>query len=321
MEERAQLVLVGALVLATVFVGLALVVNTVIFTENLATRQDADSQGGPLQYRDAATGATADFVGQVNRDHHDSRSALASNLSAAVENWSRLGTVDRVTSGAVTDVAVLDTANGTRLGQTNASRNFTAGGANATDGNWTLADAERTRRFRLNVSQSDLYQSSADGTISDSELDNVTDEAFHVVVDDGTATQVYLFADNGGAVRVFVENASGYYGANDADCQTDESHVTVDLVAGTVEGRDCAPLGFYDPGTAHTIAYRNATLGGSDRATGTYELLVEPSSVPDNYYAGSEDSPFTTPAIYAATVRVEYQSDDLHYRSTVEVVP
>lgn len=325
MRKRAQLVLVGALVLGIAFVGVALLVNTVVFTENLATRQDGTSEREAVQYRDTSTDAVAGFIVQVNGANHTSRDALRSNLSDAVATWSRTAAAGGIARGALAETTLVDTTNGTLIHQTNASRNLTAGGTRTGDGNWTLVDAERTRRFRLTVSDGDLYQSSADGTLSSSQLDSVSDEAFHVaLIDaDGSTSRVYLFEDDGGTVRVFVENSSGYDGANDAGCQTNEALVTVDLVAGTVDGQECRALGVYDPETAHTVEYRNATLGGTDRAAGTYELLAEASSVPSDTYhdADSGDSPFARPVIYAATVRVEYQADALHYRSRVEVVP
>lgn len=325
MRERAQLVLVAALVLGAVFVGFAIIVNAVIFTENLATRQDTAAQNGAVEFRDASREAVAELVARVNRDHDTSHDALRSNLSAAVATWSRTAVRDLVARGVTAQVDVVGVTDGTHVQQTNASRDFTAGGSSSGSGNWTLVDAERTRRFRLNVSADDLTQRSVSDPPSDSELANATAEAFRINVTDatGSTAHVYLF-DDGGTVRVVVEDATGtYHGEDDAGCQTDEAWATVDLVAGTVEGASCSALDVYDPTSPHTVRFENATVGGSDRAAGTYELITEPSSVPSsNYYdADAGDSPFTTPAIYAATVRVQYHADDLRYRGRVEIVP
>ena len=43
--DRAQLILVGALALAVTLVGIALVLNSAIFAENLATRSNQGRRG------------------------------------------------------------------------------------------------------------------------------------------------------------------------------------------------------------------------------------------------------------------------------------
>lgn len=325
MRERAQLVLVAALVLGAVFIGFAIIVNAVIFTENLATRQDTAAQNGAVEFRDASQEAVAELIAGINRDHDTSHVTLRSNLSAAVATWSRTAGRDHVTRGVTAEVDVIGVTNGTHIQQTNASRNFTAGNASAGDGNWTLVDAERTRRFHLNVSAASLKQWNVSDPPSPNELDNATAGAFQVNVTDatGSTSHIYLFND-GGRVRVIVEDATGdYSGADDTGCQTDESWATVNLVAGTVDGAPCTPLDIYDPASPHTVRFENATVGGNDRAVGTYELITESSSIPtSNYYdANTGDSPFITPAIYAATVRVQYHADDFHYQARVEVTP
>jgi len=323
MRDRGQLVLAAALVIATILVGLALVLNSVIFTENLATRQGPEKTDANT-YRADAIDATTGAIVRANERNNTTDDAVHENVTAAVTEWSEATARERAAAGIDASVTVADTTNGTLLLQANRSRNYTAGGSQAGDGNWTLADADGVRQFRLNVSRDSLHQSSVVGDLSPSEYDTTADESFHVVIDDGgDVWRVYAFNDSD-VVRVFVEDPSGsYHGGNDDSCQKEAGNVTIKLANASVAGQHCDALGLYPASEPHTVRYRNATLDGDDRAAGSYRILVEASSVNQNPYydRDSGDSPFTTPAIYAATVRITHTADEETYTADSRVVP
>lgn len=315
--DRGQLVLVGALLLAAVLLSLALLLNTVIFTENLATRADAEVEGSPEQFRDAARAATAESVQRANQaggSHADLRAAVR----AAVRDWSTSAGREYYPSGVDARVSLVETTNGTHVEQTSETRNFTDGNG---AGNWTLGSVDGARRVRLNVSRGSLYQVGVTGSLTTTEREAVAANAFHVVVDDGSPRHVYLFQDADGQVRVLVEEDGGYAGANDADCAATAEWVVVDLLAGTVGGTACGALAGYPAETAHEIRYRNATHGSTERAIGTYDLLVAGTVDESPYYDDESRSPTATDAVYAATVRVRYASPETEYDTQVRVVP
>lgn len=325
MRGRGQLLLVGALLLATAVIAIALILNTVIFTENLATRDRANAIDGPREFRGLATDATADGIEHVNRANNTSHAALRSNLTTYLGDWTRASARQRASDGVAVNVSVVETTAGTRVMQSNGSRNFTAGDAEVGDGNWTLSEGHRVRQFRLNVSRDSLYNLGTIDELTDTNNETITENAFHVVADDGTPARVYLFRDDDDDVRLLVEQGGTYAGGNDPDCQSDDSWVTVDLVNATVDGQACSALETLGPVLADSpdVAYENATLGDDDRAAGRYDLLVKGNvSRSDPYYdAGSGQSPFTTPALFSATVRVTYQESGTRHETVEYVVP
>jgi hypothetical protein len=90
--------------------------------------------------------------------------------------------------------------------------------------------------------------------------------------------------------------------------------VTVDLTAGTVDGRPCENLQFAEGlSPPYEIRYRNGA-----NATGTYRLVVNASVANDGDYA-TTGSPSVSPAVYAATVEVTVQDPQLRYANHLDV--
>lgn len=172
---------------------------------------------------------------------------------------------------------------------------------------WTLVDGSAgTRDFRANVSRSSLV----DATANDSNASAIRNqEVFAIHVDDGgTLRDVFVYQDGVDDVLVKVYNGSGSLSTACRAPGGADGHVVVDLSNASVGGRSCPPLSFFatvDPG--HDVAYDH---GGN--ATGTYSLVVAEnvSTVRDGDFApaGSGGNPRATPAIYAATLRVDYRT-------------
>ena len=82
--ERGQLLLIGAFIIAVSFVVLALVVNSAIFTENLATRDEVAGSGDALEYRQEVTQSGGDVLTEINQnnsiDTSDQDDKLEENL-------------------------------------------------------------------------------------------------------------------------------------------------------------------------------------------------------------------------------------------------
>lgn len=66
-RERGQLVLLSGLLLATSLVALVLILNSAIYTENLATRNDGVPATDAIEYRENARQGAAGAIEHVNR--------------------------------------------------------------------------------------------------------------------------------------------------------------------------------------------------------------------------------------------------------------
>ncbi|MXR19826.1 DUF7261 family protein [Halobacterium bonnevillei] len=144
-DRRGQLLLVAALGLAVAFVVLALVLNAVVFTENLATRNHGQTDS-VVAYERAAEGDVGALLAQTNRHNNSDSDELAATLTANVETWDANASVLAVGSGHLTQTTVASVANGTRVVQST-RRNF----SNATGvDDWTAATGvDATRRFHV----------------------------------------------------------------------------------------------------------------------------------------------------------------------------
>jgi len=121
-RENGQLILVGALSLAIVLVGIALVLNASIYAENLATRADQQESGQIVTLeREAAQGAGVAMEHlHHDLDSHTSYTDLESNFDDAIDNWSDWTVRDSAREGQYVDVSVVDTdpyTRGTRITQ------------------------------------------------------------------------------------------------------------------------------------------------------------------------------------------------------------
>ncbi|MFB6135606.1 MAG: hypothetical protein ABEJ04_02505 [Halobacteriaceae archaeon] len=301
-DERGQLFLVTALVIAVTFVALALFLNTAIYTENLAMRESAaDDQA--LTHLDALESSYGGVLFYTNyRDHHD-YATLNRSLHDNVANLSDYVGFHAATDGSVVASSLVDVTNGTYVVQDVNRTLESAGGAR----NWTLAEADAVRRFELTLRRSSLYNVSA--------LDALFGgDAFRVRADNGSAERtVFVYGEVGSpdVVNVTVKDGTGDLLGS---CTASASAVTVDLTEGTVGGEPCPGLEFPVDGTSRL------TFNDSDQANGTYHLLVAGTDVRDGNFH-PDASPYTAPALYSATLNVTYRSPSVSYRGNVTAAP
>jgi len=318
--DRAQLLLVAGLVIAVTFVALALTLNTVIYTENLATRS-SDVAGGDdsIRFLDATEDGIAGILDRANRNHNESHAAVRDNVTADVDAWRNTTGRSFAINGIVTNVSNRNLTNGTRMLQTDGSRDFTAADGSS---NWTLAsNASATRQFRLNVTNASL-------TDSEHTAVGVTSEVFHVQFNDGTARhRLYVYRDTTvGTVNVTVVT-NGSLTAGSDPCSASGSNVFVNVTAGTVGGESCSALSFIsDLQGSYAITYNktdSAVVG--ETANGTYHLIVDDRSVARSpgprFNDAPGDSPWADAAVYAIEYDAVYQTSRLRYIADVRVAP
>ncbi|WP_251329949.1 fibronectin type III domain-containing protein [Haloplanus pelagicus] len=300
--DRAQLLLVGALTLAVVFLSLSLLLNSVIYTENLATRQTNTDVEKTTTFRFAAVDVLGDAIEHVNRGdapdfatrHDDYRNVTGATVSMLANH--------SATDGLATDVERRTVRRGTRIVDDNATSTLTP--ENDSTANWTVVTDARVRNARLHVE---------------------TGAVVRIVVDNGTARDVVL---DGTADELRVEGES-------EACSLTAGRNWVDLTAAQVDGERCRALTTLPFDDEVNVSIEN----GAD-ATGTYSLVVDRYEVgtrsavdtrnypdqctppsPSTYNDSDAGGPYTSPAVYASTANVSVRSQDIDYRRTIRAAP
>lgn len=315
-DERGQLLLVTAIGLAVLFVVLALLLNTLIFTANFASRKGpVKSAGEAVDYRLEAERVVIELL-RASEQKTGSFSTLNATFTSRVHNWSELSARQLGTSGAVTHVTPHATE-GARVAQENESRPFTNA---SSDPSWTLVEeTPGVRAWWLTVSRENLTARGAIENESEAS-DLVNASVFRTVISNGSATwRVFVYQDGTSDVLVRVEAPNGTLSAA---CRTAATNGTavVGMTNATVGGGSCAPLAAITlGGDAFDIAYR-----GGNNATGTYSLVVNrtAANVDDgDLQSPGSGVPYVTGGIYAADIDVGYATPGLRYSATVHIAP
>mgnify|MGYP006287298579 CR=1 FL=1 len=301
--SRGQLILVSAFALAVIFLALAVVVNSAIFTENLATRSENVESTEALDYRHSIEQSVGDLIGYVNEYNATSDTALRQNLSAETENLTVYTGIQQVERGAAVSLGLLDTTNGTRIFQSSSSefRN------NESDADWTVAESvSNTRAFKIQVTTINN-----DFTVVANDTSNPSSE-WRMVLDDDEVT---VTRDG-----------------NTSDCEVDGDIESVDVTGATVNGEVCPAL--IDTKDGDSLQFAAGISGDyavefedSDEIEGNYSLVVDNAStaaIRDDDYAtigGPGDGPYATPAVYSARVAMDYETPRLEYQTEIVAAP
>ncbi|TSD09823.1 hypothetical protein DP107_14315 [Haloglomus irregulare] len=331
LRGRAQLLVVGAILLAVVLVGLALVLNSAIFAENLATRQSDASASDVRAFRSAAVAGTGAAIESSNRAAAGAPFAQLRDdeYQPRVETLSSRLASRRAQSGTLVGVTTTDSRAGTQLVDDDASGDLRPHDGGVT--NWTMAPGAHVRAFDLTVTPDP-------GTTLGDLLTGGSGDAFVVTLDPATAPAHEVAVYEDGGVRVAVSEVG-----SDTVEECDVSGGTVNL---SLTGRPTADGAYCDAleRVATTTGTYDVTVTNGDLATGTYRLVVDRTDGPtaaeaaldeqvdrlnygtacessDTYANDTADSPHSVPAIYAGTVELRYQDAQATSRTTSRVVP
>lgn len=310
-RERGQLVLTTAVVLATLFLVMAVVLNSVIFTENFATRGDSmpDARDAS-QFKSAAVTELERSLWETNADG-GSYAELRAEFEATVSTWSDLTASHAAVNDRTASLDVVAVTNGTQLTQTNESRKLTNRSGAA---NWELVNgSDGLRAFTLTLDESSLAVPS-----NESSGDALRNEGvFGVDIADssGASWTVFVYSE-GEDVNLRVEAPDGTLGPGCTATPDSDGWVTIGLTTGAINGSACPALDFFDElSTPADVRFARA-----DSAAGTWRLIVSsPVSVVDDDDLGAE--PTATPALYDASVELRYETSAVEYWSTHTVVP
>jgi hypothetical protein len=334
-ERRGQLLLVGAILLGTIFVGLALVVNSAIFAENLATRE-GDSVGSDSQsFRSAAVAGVADTMESTNRDGAGESFVTLRDgrYQPRVRGLADQFASSRSLDGTAVDLSAAGSRPGTQLVDDDASTITPRGD---TPADWTMATGAHVRAFELTAEPTTSITTS---DVTD-QLTGGSGDAFVVrlAAAGGPTHEVAVYEDGdvgSTAVRVAVSEVGS---STVRECDAEGSAAPVSLAGRpTVDGSYCDPLA----SVAGTTGTYDVTVDNGDVATGTYRLVVDRTDGPTaaersldeqvdraNYGAACSGTtyaddpsthPHSVPAIYAGTVDLRYRTDRVDSETTVRV--
>lgn len=341
-SERGQLLVITALVLAVVLVGLALVLNSAIYTENLSTRQSTDSIGATTAI---GTGEAEieRAIHHVNRHNNSSQPKVNGAFDDAIRDLNNDTNDEYAKRGTSYRFEVTDRTNGIHLKHTNSSKSFVSGGSNPDKGNWTLAqNVPRVRGYTMTVAREDLYTT---GLISS--LDDFNDEGFYIRLEDsnGNAWEVYLVDDDNNVTVIggdpdnlnndslvlddlplFDEEGCTVTAATSEEVVINFTQGTVGQV-GSTDRTSCPGLDFQSALTGDlTISHNNADDGSADdsRSGGTYELVLGTTTYNSDHFYDPEttdESPYATSIIYSARVESHYARADITHSRTMRLYP
>jgi hypothetical protein len=288
-RSRGQIILVSAFALAVIFVSLALVLNTAIYTENLATRETVDDQDA-VDLRTTAK-ATGDRLLRATNDNA-SFGGYTDRVAAyedAIAAYSAAENDHSITRGALRSVAVRETREGTAIRQ-------------STDTSYPVgpftvaAGVSDTRRARFNVTS---------GSSS-------TPLVFQV--ENGTSTWTMEVRENssGGSYDLTVDAPS----ASETRSDVGSDELLIRPTNGTYEGTEWPILRYQD----HVTGPYNLTIENKgSAASGTFRLTAK-ESLGDLSYddpTGVDHSE----VVYDAVLNVSLSRDELTYEGTVTAAP
>ena len=304
-RDRAQLLLVGGLVVAVGLVALAIILNSGIYTHNLASRVDptaSEAVGHTAVVRDSVEG----LVEYAVRNNPDDVTAQTEGVTGGVSTVSDVLARDAAGRAVLTNATVVATHEGRKVSQSS-DREFTDAGPNT---EWVVArDADSVREFEMNVTRGDLADQ--DGILFGAFSSATFNVSFQPAT--GHTYNVSVYRDSGaGTTEVAVTNATS--GRSFGPCTNDESRTEIDLTGATVGGEHCPALERLGSVTEpFDVEFTNA-----DNVYGTYSLVANTTNTPGNMGSpgpGEEDT------LYSVLVEVRFQSQRVDYRTTVTVAP
>ncbi|WP_255150301.1 hypothetical protein [Halorarius halobius] len=338
-RDRAQLLIVGGLALAVTLVALAIILNSAIYTGNLATRESNHD-----------TRAVVEHEATVNQSLGRAiRFSNTENPAAPEKNFSEEVVVindrlrEQTRNGVITHVSASVTDKGTRMAQLDDTRGFSAGGGTG-ETDWTLVDdLESTRTYRMRLDKTTLFD-------ADSLFDTrstITSTAFTVVVTDsgGDTWEVYIYQSSvtGNAYLMTNDPDDSFLGADtlltvlDGSCAAAGPEVVVDFKTGTfgpapdvrfphgvapmatTPNTRCSELSWYDPSESYDVRYENTEDGGGvPTVQGKWELVVSKDYGgldTSQFYDPGDGHPFAHAAITEVQTTMSFRTPEVTYRT------
>lgn len=329
-RERAQLILVGAVAIAFIVMGLVVVFNTVLYTENVASTGAVNEPREAAELKAGTELGTKKLVGRVSTNGNwTSQSALNSSIASNVSAYSDgMRNVTAASSPTFVSFRRVDVTKwGVNVQHHDGSEFDNGSTLVGGDGNWTVAKPNaRTGGFTMTVKRASLDPVRSAGG-----------RPFGIVwaANDGTGNYtVWLYQNSSG--NVVVQTLQNTSSPEDAYDETEgcalpdsdsEANVTIDFDEGVIEGYpECSKELDVDSAVAYSEK-RSIRFRNGNNASGQYSLVVNDESYvgddvknatggPLSFPLTADETPYYTWATWSIELEMTIQSPSMSFTDT-----
>jgi hypothetical protein len=308
-DDRAQLFLVGAVVVAVAILGLVVVLNSVLYTESVAPQSGVARTDAAERYIVVLERDTQRLLDAQSTDGYVRKSHFVANLSRYDGYASNLTAAERP---ATVDVRLNDTLTEDSgvLSQPAEAKLVSRDG----DRSWDLSrNASETKTFEVRLAK----------VVEEGN----SDDAFRVHAESvNDSADTWDLAVNKDKNDVFVETRTDGGSWNEVctmpDLNTEMPTETLNL---TLSGGDslliepCGEVTAFAHGVDEPYDLSFNHTGGGKKSKGTFRIATDGRSVDANFYDEGNGTPAVTPVLFGATLDLHYRSTDVTYVTTVPV--
>lgn len=306
-DDRAQLILIGAFVIATVVVGMTILLNTTVFVDSAVPTTTSDQLDGASQFDQQTRRTLAQGFHRTNLNERNRTSGeLETDARGLAANYSRLRTSMATTSGSATVEVRLDAANssyGERIVQ--AADGPVTSPANSQD--WTLVD--------------DTDPASVGWFVADVNVSGTGTTPTTITADNATASITYTVSRDAGELSV--EANPSFASSLEATCTPTFNRVLVDFYRGKLRGNCGANSSF--PGVEQLGSPHGVEVTDGQQLTAEYELVMNRTqsgvigTCTSGTYIDDLDNPCRTPALWEANVTTAYLGSTTTHRNVYDL--
>lgn len=311
--DRSQLLLVGGFVVAISIVAVALLLNTVVMTDAIESREPPRGIDDAREHATVTERAVERIVLRTetveNRTWDQTRTNVTLDLARLGDLLANRSLQD---AGAFSNVSTSHTRRGAAIVQRTAGRNFTN---NSSTEAWILATTSGIRNYRMTVNGTALPAVN-DTAAEDPAVLGMPGFRVNVTDDDGDTWTAFLTnRTSGDGVRIVTRLNNN---SPTRHCESDTTITRIDWTAGTVNGEPCGFTFARTLSGPFTLRYEEG-----DEAAGRYHLVVS-NTTGDTVRTESfadDGNPRQYPAMYAVVVTAVYDGPTVSWATDVRVAP
>lgn len=315
-SERAQMLLIGAVMVGVALLVVATMLNGVIYNENVSTRSKIGSQSA-TQYVHMTDETVGELIQSVNYNDNTSYSDLEAQIDEGIATWEENTTEFMIGRGHRVEVTSTAYDRGTRIVQWK-DADFRDASGTPLD-TWVLAPSVSGMRVGgMNVTRSSLQDGSSYSTGSDYMTN--TNNVFAVAFIGSPSHHVFVYKESGSPNRIFAavveaDGSPSVLGECSGEVDSD-GYGVVDLVNNSVAGSACSALDF-SPNN------RDLKYFNGDSVEGKYEYVIgkDRGSLTLTHYNVGGGNPDATWALYDVTIDVKVVGHENTFEDTIVIEP
>lgn len=303
-DDRAQLILVGAIAIGIVLIGLTTVLNSAVFTENVAGGSSATVTGGVSEFDRSAVRDVRSLMVRVNHDgvYRDTGTGETELRASAAENVSAYSDVLAETYADTGSVYVNVSFGGaTTIGNRVVQRSD----ANFSEHNGPPTWQPINGPFKLGWFVMNLDAENVSRTTP-----------FYLRLQNSSGVNLNVSIRRTASNQLAVNSSIGGDHTSNVTCAQENGRVLLDVVDGTSYSGDCA----FNSTMYLEGPYSSLTVENGESARGKYDLVVNETSppypVPNDCGVAPIDRPCKAVAVWSATFTTYYETGSIVHEKT-----